>query len=466
MKSMISPDQVKSTPTVSEDVEPSGGSGRILLRVLETLDRAGIPYCLLHGYESYPQQIESDVDCMISAAVLPTHLADLFHSNCTFIGAKVVRYSGYYFVFAGRSTDGSPCFLDLHMSVEYDLDNRHFYSGSEVLESRRRHRQFWVPAVKIEFGTYLVKKIGKAHLDEEQERRLSILYQQDPAGCQQQIARFWGVASTAMLISSAKTEQWGPVQRHLEKLRIELNRRATMRHPWRVIGNLLRRVASRLKRYCGPVGGLHIVFLGPDGAGKSSVTQAVNQQLGAAFARTNCHSFPPELLRRTLGRAKGPDQLPHALPPRSFLSSITRAVFYWLVYYTLGYFVTVRLALARATLVMHDRHLIDTVVDPRRYRYSGPLWLLRLIARLAPKSDLVILLDAPPEVLQSRKQEVAFAETARQRDAYLTFVGSQKNGHVVDAARPLAQVVGDVNDLILRYLTTRIARRARLEPKP
>jgi thymidylate kinase len=464
MKSMLGLDPAKPAQAVSDDVAHSG-AGYILLRVLETLDRADIPYCLLHGYESYPQRITSDVDCMISAAVRPSHLVDLFHRNTASIGAEVVRYTGYYFVFAGKNSDGSPCFLDLHMSVEYDLNNRHFYSGSEVLESRRRYQQFWVPAVKMEFGTYLVKKIAKGHLEEEQGRRLSILFQQDPEGCQQQIARFWGGASTASLISGAKTGHWGPVQRHLDKLRIELNSRATIRHPWRVIGNRLRRVASRFKRFCGPAGGLHIVFLGPDGAGKSSVTQAVNQQLGGAFARTNCYSFPPELLRRVLGRAKGPDRLPHAAPPRSFVSSTVRAVFYWFVYYTLGYCVTVRLALARATLVMHDRHLIDAVVDPRRYRYGGPLWLLRLISRLVPKSDLVILLDAPPEVLQSRKQEVAFTETARQREAYLAFVGSRKNGHVINAARPLSQVVGEVNDIILRHLTTRIARRAGLELK-
>jgi thymidylate kinase len=466
MQSILGLNQVKSATAASDPVVRSGGPGRILLRVLETLDRAGIPYCVLHGYESYPDRITSDVDCMISAAALPSHLATLFHENRTPIGAEVVRSSGYYFVFAGKHADGSPCFLDFHLSVEYDLNNRHFYSGSEVLESRRRHKQFWVPAVNLEFGSYLVKKIDKGHLDEEQGRKLSNLYQQDPAGCQRQIARFWGVASTALIISGASSGNWGTVQRYLKNLRVELCRRATIRHPWRVIANRLRRIAGRFKRFFGPAGGLNIIFLGPDGAGKSSVTQAVAQQLAGAFARTTCHSFPPELLHRLLRRTRGPDRLPHAAPPRSILASVTRAVFYWFVYYTLGYCVTVRLALARATLVLHDRHLIDAVVDARRYRYGGPLWLLRLIWRLVPKSDLVILLDAPPDVLQARKQEVPFAETARQREAYLAFVGIMKNGHVVDAARPLTQVVGDVNDIILRYLTARIAPCPGLEQKP
>jgi thymidylate kinase len=188
--------------------------------------------------------------------------------------------------------------------------------------------------------------------------------------------------------------------------------------------------------------------------------------MAGAFIRTTGHSFPPELLRRMLRRPAGPGKPPHELPPRSFLSSVIRAIFYWFAYYTLGYCVTDRLALARGTLILHDRHLIDAVVDPRRYRYAGPLWLLRWIQRSIPQSDLVILLDAPAEVMQARKQEVPFAETARQREAYLHFVETMKNGHVVASDQPLTQVIADVNDIILRFLTARIARRYGLEQTP
>ena len=66
MQSPRSRRPAKPPTALAEDVGQSG-PGRILLGVFETLDRAGIPYCVLHGYESYPQRIKSDVDCMISA---------------------------------------------------------------------------------------------------------------------------------------------------------------------------------------------------------------------------------------------------------------------------------------------------------------------------------------------------------------------------------------------------------------
>jgi thymidylate kinase len=81
-----------------------------------------------------------------------------------------------------------------------------------------------------------------------------------------------------------------------------------------------------------------------------------------------------------------------------------------------------------------------------------------VIWRLVPKPDLVILLDAAPEVLQARKRELPLDEMVRQRAAYLSLLRTMTYGHVVDVDRPLKLVVADVNDIILRHLNTRIAR--------
>ena len=73
---------------------------------------------------------------------------------------------------------------------------------------------------------------------------------------------------------------------------------------------------------------------------------------------------------------------------------------------------------------------------------------------------MVILLDAPAEVIQARKCEVPLEETRRQREAYRSLVEAMPNGVIVDAARPIEQVTAEVNRLIHRYLTTRVARRS------
>jgi hypothetical protein len=115
-------------------------------------------------------------------------------------------------------------------------------------------------------------------------------------------------------------------------------------------------------------------------------------------------------------------------------------------------------------LLVHDRYMIEIVVDPKRFRFSGPARLAGIFRRLTPPLDLVILLDAPADVLQSRKQEVPFEETQRQREAYRALVRRMPNGRVVNADRPVEQVIEDVKRTILQHLADRTARRFRLDP--
>jgi thymidylate kinase len=436
----------------------SGGPGEILAGIFQLFDSAGIPYCVLHGYDEFPC-ISSDVDCVISSKLKPRQLYALLYRNSTKLRADIVRCNGYHIVLAGKNADGSPCFLTLDMSVDCELDGVQFYAGHEVLASRRRHRQFWIPAAHLEFGCYLARSVAKARIDGERSKKLSSLYQQDAAGCEHEVARFWGARSAKKIVLAARTSDWLSVSHHIRAFQSELRRNAVLRAPGGVIGSSLHGIVGRLRRIWRPHG-LSVVLLGPDGAGKSSVIATVGPSLTGAFPRWTCWGFAPPL-RRLLDRSSRPTDQPHALAPRSPLTSTLRAG-YWFGYYTFGY-VALRLALSRSTLVMYDRHFVDILVDRTRYRYGGPLWLIQLIWRLIPKPDLIILLDAPAEVLQARKQEVPFEETVRQRSDYLSLIRSMPTGHVVNSAQPLEAVVCQVSDIILRQLARRVPSRFGLD---
>jgi thymidylate kinase len=130
---------------------------------------------------------------------------------------------------------------------------------------------------------------------------------------------------------------------------------------------------------------------------------------------------------------------PHGKPPRSSLASLAKIIL-WLME---EWFAALFQGDNGAVLIC-DRYYHDLLIDPRRYRYGGPLWAAELVGKLMPRPSLWILLDAPTEVLQARKQEVTPEETARQRAVYLTFVQAQKNSIVIDASRPLDEVTADV----------------------
>jgi thymidylate kinase len=200
-----------------------------------------------------------------------------------------------------------------------------------------------------------------------------------------------------------------------------------------------------------------IALLGTDGSGKSSIARRIGEVVGDLFAETHYVHLRPALGVRG-GRSSGPVTDPHRSAARGRFISILK-ILYFVFDYTAGHFLKVR-PMATNSLVVFDRYYHDILVDPVRYRYGGSGWLVRLGARLVPRPDAFILLDAPVEVLRARKQEVTAAETARQRSAYLELVGRMPNGHVIDATRPVERVVADVRDTIIETMRRRRAEAA------
>ena len=458
--------QEQTEPRQAEQLPIAPGIGAsnewdapVLSRLFEVLDGAAVPYCVLHGYSQYPFAVRSDVDCAMPLDMLPRRLASLLEARQDQLGARVVQWTRgatEYLLLGRQDEEGLPRFLALDACADYELQGREFYRAHELLDGRIRRDTFWAPRPEIEFGCYLVRRIAKGELNSEQGSRLSELFRLDSVGCRRQISRFWA-RGAATILAAASSGDWEPVRRDLPALRRELLGRTMIRSPLDTLRRCVHRMSYRVARWASGNGGLCVVVLGPDGAGKSSVVRAVRSQMAPAFARTHCRSFPPALLSRPNGSHTNP--APHSCSPRSPLASALRALCYWFVFYGPGYYLTVRPELARSGLVLYDRHLLDALVDPLRYRYAGPMWLLRMICRFIPKPHLVILLDAPAHVVQPRKREVPVEETALQREKYLRLVRAMPNGRIVDASRPLDEVVATVNAILLDHLAARSKAR-------
>jgi thymidylate kinase len=434
----------------------------MLMALVETLNQSGVPYCILHGYLGYPDEVPSDVDCLLPATELPEKVASLLHRSRDRLDATLVQWlrhqaTAHYFVLARCRAHSRPEFIAFDASSDYRVRGSRLYRGDDLLGDRRCYNGFPVPSPAREFGYYLVKKVSKEALTDAHGSRLSQLYHQDAVGCEREIAGFWKPASAGLIGAAARSGAWAPVAARLSGLRRELIRPRTpvgLLHTAEYWG---RDLVRRIRRFLEPTG-VHVVLLGPDGAGKSTVASLVSEHLGPAFRRTTTRHLRPGLLRRGPVGPITPPSAPHSRPPRSPLGSLAKLLF-WLLDYTIGYYATVRPELVRSTLVLFDRYLLDVLVDPIRYRYGGPGRLICALWRVIPKPDLVILLDAPADVLRARKLEVSSEETARQREAYRSLVESLPNGHVVDAAQPVEQVAAQIDGIVLDFMHRRTAGR-------
>jgi thymidylate kinase len=442
-------------PALESPGEVLDRRGEILAAIFQVLDRAQVRYCVPHGHQFLPLQVDSDVDLIVEQAALPRRLAELLEKNKVEIGAEVIQWlddRAHFIVLADTLEGGTPQLLQLHITPDFEQANRVFYTGAEMLDSRFRRNGMWLPAAEIEFGCILCNRIAKGKLSDDRAARLAELYEQQPLACEQQATQFWGALDAITICLAAESGDWTPVKALLPRLRATLLTRTSKQS-----GTFTRRVGAwtrRIKRWIKPTCGFHVVFLGPDGVGKSTVIAGVQEHLSPAFLKTEYHTFAPSLLPAKMQQKPSP----HAKPPRGKIASLYK-VAWWSVCYTAGYMATIHPARARSTFVLNHRYLLDAIVDPKRYRYSGPKFLLKLVAMIAPRADLVVLLSAPAEVIQSRKQEVPFEETARQLREYRAVVEPLRNGCIIDASLPVEETIAAVDSVILKMLRQRIVRR-------
>jgi len=198
-------------------------------------------------------------------------------------------------------------------------------------------------------------------------------------------------------------------------------------------------------------------LLGPDGAGKSAVITGIGSGRSAGFVGSETFHLRPTLLRN--GRDARANCDPHGQRARGTLVSVCKLA-YLLAVNWLGYLVAVRPQRARGKLVLFDRYFPDCLIDPQRYRLPPScVPMAELVAKLLPEPDLYVVLDAPASILQLRKHEVTLAETERQRTGYLMQMARLPNGVVVDAERPLIDVVEDVLSRIIDLHLTRVRER-------
>lgn len=225
---------------------------------------------------------------------------------------------------------------------------------------------------------------------------------------------------------------------------------------------------------------LTVALIGPDGAGKTTVGRRVVRELavparylylGVNF-ESGSHLLPTTRLaggaKRLLGAAPTPsdsgppvslDELVASAGggPRSTRRRALKAVRSTA---RLGNRIAeewyqqavARWHLARGRVVVFDRHyLADYAAHDMSGAASLPLSRRihgALLRRAYPRPDVVVLLDAPPEVLLARKGEGTVESLQRRRNDYLAFGRTAPGFTVVDASRPLDEVVATVAGLV------------------
>lgn len=424
-----------------------------LRTLFQLFDEHWIRYCVLHSWEGLPESLSSDLDLAIhpkDAGKLPRIFADLLGKGYTPVQDLNYFVNAHYFVFCWLEGTRTK-YAALDIIFEHRRSGLIVPSGEALVAGRRKQDIFWISDPPTEFAYLLAKNTWKGGARLRHVQRLKLLVSELGSAEAEKIAgELFGQRWKKRVIEACASGQVNELFKRMRRLPWWTSLSS---NPLKLITYLLADGVRRIRRWFHPTG-LFIALFGPDGVGKSTLASELSEFLGPAFRTLRVFHWRPGFFEGS----STPVTRPHDQSPRGSFGSAAHALAFALDYW-LGFAFIVRPLLARSGLVIFDRYFYDLFVDPRRYRYAGPVWLARVLSPFIPKPDLVLFLDAPEEVILSRKREVAPEELSRQRESYLKEAGELPNARVIDATLPLPQMRAQVSQLVTEYLMQRFESR-------
>ena len=445
----------RQAPAPARDPELSEFS-ETLFGLMEELS---LPYCLL----AEPCRESSNSVCRLEITVLraePTRFPLLFGKlrekgyiplQSVPLNANDCRYD-----FASR-LDADAQFFSITIRETFP-GGRLFITDGGTLARRQNRGNCWIACEADRFCYLLTKVSLEGVVTEGQRDQLQQLAEAlGPAEAERVAARLFGEDLNGEVAAACVHGQWDRIR---ERLAAPM-RGVTLRTAGLgCLVYMLLELRCALRRWFRP-SGVYLVILGPDGAGKSTLTRKIFEFFGPLFEGHRMLQWRPQLLKPRKEETPWFNP-PHTKPPYGFLRSAAHllAVFadYWVAYPIL-----IRPLLARTALIVYDRDLHDLLVDRLRYRYGGPGWLCRFAVGLMPKPETVYLtLDAEPDIILGRKNEVARDELERQRSAYRELAAGLANSTVIRTDQDIEASTGSAMKAVLKYMASRFEQRERL----
>ena len=420
-----------------------------------------VKYAILGNIKSYPEEIISDIDIVISKNDFDriNILVDSFCKEYDFQLCNILQHevTGKYFVITKiDSKNQLITTLALDFCSDYMRQGRIILTADELLENTiqidQNHLKFNVCDAPKAFTYYFIKKIEKKSINDSQFGYLQNIWKTDKNNCLVHLSKIFNKNNLKIIeqiFDSGNLEHLH--NKLLQSLSVQTMQRYRIKA--RVYFFNLFRIIKRITK---PTG-FTVAFYGCDGSGKSTlINQLISERTNlTTFRAISYHHLYPKK-DRNINAA--PVTNPHEQVPRSKMASNLKLL-YFLLLYTIGYWKIIYPQKIKSNLIIFDRYYFDILVDPKRYRHNGSKWLTTLVGILIPKPDLTIVVDATPETFQRRKQEVSFDESKRQRAKYLDLKNHLNNVIVVDNESDINKAYFEMQSAIFNKLVERYKNR-------
>ena len=448
--------------------------GKILSTLLVLLEKENIKNFIIRNYEGLPNKNTSkDVDIIIEPGRIKQSI-DILKS--------VYSENNLEYFYKVKFENGHLCYgMSIHnnMAIHIDLMEGYFSRGSELLSFKELYEQTEIYngfriLNKLYTGlmVFIYKQFGHKKPKLKQEYR-DIIFKtyNDYPEFKKIISNFIGEVLAAKIFIKIETNDFDEMLELSNDLSKALRRYTLKKNPKQTLINTTRFYLEKVNKIIFSYNkhSKVISVMAPDGSGKTTFINALIEKMkfyfveGVSNSRFSIYHFRPTILPNLgeIGEKAGIKEQnkdftnPHRAKPANKLSSLIRIAYYWLDY-VVGFNILVRRDVQYDRFSVFDRYSYDFLVDPTRTRLNSPLWLRKSFVKCMPHPKVVFYLEASPDVIYKRKQELTLDEITRQNMLYKEVASSNKRFITLDSNRPVNESVDEAMKIILENFTDKL----------
>lgn len=449
---------------------------KILSKYFVYLNEENIRWFIIRGYQGLPKtNLSKDVDIMIEVGK-QKKAAELLRKTFTEHGLTRVHEDvfGHIHCYIGTNTvEETAIHIDLvegYISKGFEI-----FTFDELYEHVIDYNSMKVLDDFMNGIMLLVYKIFGYH-----NAKLKSAYQEEILKAYQNYHDDF-VAMLRKLIGEKLGDQiCGLIEKGDFKKIVQLEPEFTKRlkyytfrkQPWKTIKYVVEFLSQKINRIIFSYKKHAKVFavLAPDGTGKTTFLEALLEKMNYYYVndkhdqRFHVYHFRPTILPNLgeVGEKAGVMKQdtdftnPHRSKPANPLSSLIRIAYYTLDY-IIGWQKCIRNDVHYDRYSVFDRYSYDFIVDPRRTKLNLPEWVRRIFVALTPQPKIVFVLNATPEVIFARKQELTLEEISRQIKLYRKVAKrNPKRFVIIDAEQTPQKMVKEAVEILLDKYTEKL----------
>jgi len=417
----------------------------------DSLNAKNVEYCVWGNHENLPYSLNgSDLDIVVLSKDKGVFLSVLFQVIEKFEGRLVSYFRGFHtqhFRFAS---------IDWGIMIDVMYDNLYYNQiiyipGRYIWSSQRKTFDIKVNDLDFSYLAGFLKEL--LHNGVVKQKYLDgVRSNVEPYHFF--LREIYGEVFYDTLLRESKRESSIINLNELRKIAIKalrINSFAFLKH-----------FSFRLSRLFNPSPGFSIVFLGVDGAGKSTIIQQISPILKEAFHNAVFYEHLRPNYLRSLASIFGKSETennkndePHGKSTSGYFGSIIRWSYY-LLDYTFGFLLKIWPRMIKRSCVwIFDRYYYDFIIDPKRMRINLPKLVTKIPLLFIPSPDIIICLGTTPEVIHNRKPELSIEETRRQVKELSGFCKSKKSAVWVDTGESIEKSVQKTMEEIIKMMSKR-----------